>query len=578
MHDINLITTIAFGLLAALVCGLLAKRVGLSPIIGYLVAGIIVGPFTPGFVGDAGLAKQLAEIGVILLMFGVGLHFHLDDLLAVRSIAVPGALGQSIAATLVAMVVAIAVGWSWQSGIVLGIAVSVASTVVLLRVLMDHNMVETTEGRVAVGWLVVEDIITVVVLVMLPALAVKEGIDTAEVGGGLLALAKSVGLAVGKMAILGVIVVVAGAKFVPWLLLRVARLRSRELFTLTVLVMAMAIATLGYTVFGASMALGAFLAGMVVGQSKVSHQAAADALPMRDAFAVLFFVSVGMLFDWRTVLHEPGLVLGLIFVILVVKPVVALVIVLVGGHSLRTGLTVAGGLAQVGEFSFIVADVAKVFKIMPDAGQHALVAGAIISISLNPWMFRSLLALEPWVQKHPRLSQWLNRSVAARGQKANHAEVSHPPFSAAPRVIIIGFGPVGRTVMRRVEELKLEPFVIDMNVDTVLALQTEKKHALYGDATHADILDQAGVKKAAYLVVSMPDSNLGLAVLTKARELNPRIKVLLRSRYVGEGNMLQEAGADAVCYDEAESATALAVVLGAHIKAGTHREDPATAG
>lgn len=575
MHDINLITTIAFGLLAALVCGLLAKRAGLAPIIGYLVAGIIVGPFTPGFVGDAGLAKQLAEIGVILLMFGVGLHFHLDDLLAVRSIAVPGAIGQSVAATLVAMLVTIAVGWDWQSGIVLGIAVSVASTVVLLRVLMDHNMIETTEGRVAVGWLVVEDIITVIVLVMLPALAVKEGIEAAEVGGGLLALAKSVGIAVGKMAILGVIVVVAGAKFVPWLLLRVARLRSRELFTLTVLVMAMAIATLGYTVFGASMALGAFLAGMVVGQTKVSHQAAADALPMRDAFAVLFFVSVGMLFDWRAVLHEPGLVIGLTFVILIVKPIVALVIVLVSGHSLRTGLTVAAGLAQIGEFSFIVADVAKVLKIMPDAGQHALVASAIISISLNPWMFRALLAVEPWVQKHPRLSQWLNRPVAARGLKANEAEVSQPPFAAAPRVIIVGFGPVGRTVIRRVEELKLEPFVIDMNVDTVLALQAEKKHALYGDATHSDILRQVGVEKAAYLVVSLPDPKIGLMVLTKARELNPKIKVLLRARYVGEGNMLQEAGADAVCYDEAESATALALVLGAHIKAGTHRENAA---
>jgi len=212
---------------------------------------------------------------------------------------------------------------------------------------------------------------------------------------------------------------------------------------------------------------------------------------------------------------------------------------------------------------------------MPPAGQHALVAGAIISISLNPWMFRRLLALEPWVQKHPRLSQWLNRSVASRGKKANLAEVSRPPFAAAPRVIVVGFGPVGRTVIRRVEELKLEPFVIDMNVDTVLALQNEKKHALYGDATHSDILRQAGVEKAAYLVVSLPDSKIGLAVLTKARELNPKIKVLLRARYVGEGDMLQEAGADAVCYDEAESATALALVLGAHIKAGTHREDSA---
>lgn len=565
MHDINLITTIAFGLLAALICGLLAKRVGLSPIIGYLIAGIIVGPYTPGFVGDSGLAKQLAEIGVILLMFGVGLHFHLDDLLAVRSIAIPGALGQSALATLFALGVTMAIGWDWQTGLVIGIAVSVASTVVLLRLLEDHNMVEATEGRVAVGWLVVEDIITVLVLVLLPALVVKEAVAGEAATGGMTIL-KTAGWAVLKMAVLGAIVVVLGAKFVPWLLLRVARLRSRELFTLTVLVMAMAIATLGYTVFGASMALGAFLAGMVVGQSKVSSQAAADALPMRDAFAVLFFVSVGMLFDWHTVLDEPWLVIGLTFVIMIVKPIAALVIVLVSGHSLRTGLTVAAGLAQIGEFSFIVADTATSLKILPDTGHHALVAGAIISISLNPWMFRRLMALEPWVKKHPRLNALLNRPVSKRGEKANQAESGHPVAGTAPGAIIVGFGPVGRTVMRRVEELGVEPLVIDMNVDTVLSLQAEGKHALFGDATHTDILVKAGVKTASYLVVSLPDSKIGLSVLTKARELNPHIKVLVRARYVGEGKMLQEAGADAVCYDEAESATALSVVLGAHIK------------
>ncbi len=558
MHDISLITTIAFGLTAALVLGLLAKRVGLSPIVGYLVAGMVVGPFTPGFVGDVNLAKQLAEIGVILLMFGVGLHFHVDDLMAVRSIAIRGAVGQSAATTLLGCALAVAAGWTFSSGLVLGVAVSVASTVVLLRVLMDHNMVETTEGRVAVGWLVVEDIFTVIVLVVLPALAVPDG----GAGGGWSVL-QSAGIAVGKMAVLGAIVVVAGAKFVPWLLLRVARLRSRELFTLAVLVIALAVATLGYTVFGASMALGAFLAGMVVGQSKVSHQAAADALPMRDAFAVLFFVSVGMLFDWRTVLQAPWLIAGLTALVLVVKPLAALAIVLVSGHSLRTALTVAAGLAQVGEFSFIVADTADKFGLMPPAGHHAIVAAAILSISLNPWMFRWTLGLEAWVKRHPALNRVTNRAVLARAKAANRHEARQ---EAAPAVIVVGFGPVGRAVVRRVEELKLGATVIDMNIDAVLALQAQKKHALFGDAAHGDILVQAGVTRASYLVVTLPDAAAGLAIVTKARELNPSIKILVRSRYVGGGEMLQEAGAEVVCYDEAEVATALTVVLKAHIK------------
>jgi monovalent cation:H+ antiporter-2, CPA2 family len=560
VHDINLITTIAFGLTAALVCGLVAKRCGLSPIVGYLVAGMVVGPYTPGFVGDVALGKQLAEIGVILLMFGVGLHFHLDDLLAVRSIAIPGALGQSLVATLCGLGVAVWLGWSVNAGIVLGVAVAVASTVVLIRVVTDHGLIETTEGRVAVGWLVVEDIITVLVLVLLPALAVGGVAD----GSSLWATA---GLAVGKLALLGAVMAFAGARFVPWLLLRVARLRSSELFTLTVLVIALAVATIGYIAFGASMALGAFLAGMVVGQSKLSHQAAADALPMRDAFAVLFFVSVGMLFDWRAVLHAPLLLAALLGIVLVVKPLIALVIVLTGGHSLRTALVVAAGLAQIGEFSFILAESAGSLKLMPAEGHHALVACAILSISLNPWLFKRVLALEPWLQKHPWLVEHLNRRVGELGKKVNAAEAARPAPADVRRVIIVGYGPVGRTVQRRVVEYGLESIVIDLNVDTVLALQAERRHALYGDATRLEILREAGVEKAEYLVVSLPMAAASLAVLTAARELNPRIKTLVRARYQADGGMLEKAGADAVCYDEAESATALAVVLKAYLKA-----------
>ena len=561
MHDINLITTVAFGLLAALIFGLLAKRVGLSPIVGYLIAGIVVGPHTPGFVGDVALGKQLAEIGVILLMFGVGLHFHLEDLMAVKGIAIPGALGQSAVATLCGLGLAIAAGWSVGGGTVVGIAAAVASTVVLLRALSDHGLIETAEGRVAVGWLVVEDIITVLVLVLLPAFAVSGAAGGTSVWA-------TAGIAVLKLGALCATMALVGAKFVPWLLLRVARLKARELFTLTVLVIAMAVAVLGYTAFGASMALGAFLAGMVVAQSKVSQQAAADALPMRDAFAVLFFVSVGMLFDFRQIVEEPGMILGLLVVVLIVKPVVALAIVLVSGHSLRTGLTVAGGLAQIGEFSFILAESAKALGLMPEAGHHALVACAIVSISVNPWLFERLLSLEPWLKTKPRVMAVINRRVEALGRGANEAEAARSAAKQIERVIIVGYGPVGRTVARRAEEYGLEPVVIDLNIDTVLALQAAGKRSLYGDASHADILREAGIERAPYLVISMPDPVAGLAVLTAARELNPRIKVLARVRYLAGGGALEQAGADAVCYDEVEAATALGVVLRAHLKAG----------
>ena len=565
VHDITLITTVAFGLTAALVCGLIAKRIGLSPIVGYLIAGFLVGPNTPGFIADPELAKQLAEIGVILLMFGVGLHFHLDDLLAVRSIAIPGALGQSAAATLCGLGVAVFAGWSLGGGTVLGIAVSVASTVVLLRVLMDHSLVETPEGRVAVGWLVVEDIITVLVIVLLPAFAASSG-ENGEGGGNIWATA---GIAVLKLVALGAVMAIVGARFVPWLLLRVARLKSRELFTLTVLVIAMAVATIGYVSFGASMALGAFLAGMVVGQSKVSHQAAADALPMRDAFAVLFFVSVGMLFDARALLHAPWLVGGLLVVVLVVKPLVALGIVLVTGHSLRTGLVVAGGLAQIGEFSFILAELAHTLDLMPTEGHHALVACAIVSISINPWLFQRMLTLEPWLKKHqPRLHAFLNRRVDALGEATNRAALAQMAKNDKPsRILIVGYGPVGRTIAKRAAEFGLETLVIDINIDTVLALQAEGKRALYGDATRSTILRDAGIAQASYLVVSLPDTATSVAVLGVATELNPRLMMFARARYVAEGGALEQAGASAVCYDEAEAATAMAVVLRAHLKA-----------
>lgn len=554
MHDISLITTIALGLTAALIFGMLAKRFGMTPIVGYLIAGIAIGPDTPGFVGDAKIAGQLAEIGVILLMFGVGMHFSLKDLAAVRAIAIPGALGQSAAATLACAGLAVAFGWSWQSGLILGIAVSVASTVVLLRGLMDHGAVETPEGRAAVGWLVVEDIITVLILVLLPALAASGNGE----GGGGAGLWQALGLAVVKLAALTAIVLLAGAKFVPWLLLRVARLRSRELFTLSVLVMALAIATVSYVGFGASMALGAFLGGMVVGQSQVSDQADSDILPMRNAFSVLFFVAVGMLFNWRILVESPGLVIGVVAIILIVKPIAAMLIVLLGGHSLKTALTVAGGLAQIGEFSFIVGEMAKSLGLIPGAGHDVLVAGAIISISLNPLIFRRTLALEPWLMNHPLLAKWLAAREAKLGARVNELTAQR---TEDPGAIVVGYGPVGQTVTRLLSEFGINPMIIDTNVDAVLELQQRGQQAIYGDASRSNILHAAGITSSAYLVVTVPKAEMTLRIIQAAREAAPLVRILARAEYINQHDSFAQAGAAIIRDDEAESAAALAEAL-----------------
>jgi CPA2 family monovalent cation:H+ antiporter-2 len=549
MHDISLITTIALALSAALPFGLLAKRIGLSPIVGYLVAGVTIGPYTPGFVGDAKIAAQLAEIGVILLMFGVGLHFSLKELIAVQSIALPGALGQSTAATLGCMGVAMAAGWTWQSGLILGMAVSVASTVVLLRALMDHGNVDSPEGHAAIGWLVVEDLITVLVIVILPPLAG---------GGGGAGVWQSVGLAALKIVVLTAIVLLGGARLVPWLLLRVARLRSQELFTLAILVMAVCVATVSYVAFGASMALGAFLGGMVVGQSKVSEQAAADVLPMRNLFSVLFFVAVGMLFDYRTVLESPLLMAGVLAIILLVKPLVALLIVVVGGNSLRTGLTVAGGLAQIGEFSFILGEIASRLGLIPAVGSNVLIGAAIISITLNPFIFRRALALEPWVMRRPKLANWLAGRSEKRGARANKAMAEKGVDAGA---IVVGYGPVGQTVTRLLTEFGINPVIVEMNVDAVLDLQGRGTTAIYGDASRHDILSSAGITSSAYLIVTVPQAEVSLRIIQAARELAPLVRIIARAEYIKLHEAYTHAGVAITRFDELESAAALAEAL-----------------
>jgi len=564
VHDLPLITTIAAAFTAALVLGLLTHRLRLSPIVGYLIAGVLIGPHTPGFVGDVGLAMQLAEVGVILLMFGVGLHFRLKDLMAVRRVAVPGALGQSAVATVLGMVLAVAFGMSLKGGMVLGMAMAVASTVVLVRVLTDNKMLDTSHGHVAVGWLIVEDILTVVLLVLIPAMgtaaagAAEAAHGHAHAGEGQPVWLELL-LAVGKLAVLVAVLLLAGSKVIPWLMVQVARLRSRELFTLTVLVMAVAIATGSYYLFGASMALGAFLAGMVVGQSPVSHQAAADALPLRDAFAVLFFVAVGMLFDPRFLIEHPWLLLGGLGIIMIGKPLAALTIVALIGYPVRTGLTVALALAQIGEFSFILSALGRDYGLIDQTGHNLLVACAIVSITLNPMLFRAMDPLEAALKRRPRLWRWLNRRVQAR-RDAGNAEVDHWLQQAEhPRslAVVLGYGPVGRTVDTILRENGMETVVVDLNMDTVQALRAEGRAAIYGDAYNIEVLAQA-VGRASHLVITLPHGVNRNPVITAAKLINPEIHVLVRAHYLGERADLMQAGADAACYEEAEAAIALA--------------------
>lgn len=571
MHDLSLISTIAAGFTAAWLLGLLTQWLKMSPIVGYLLAGVIIGPHTPGFVGDQAIANQLAEVGVILLMFGVGLHFRLKDLLAVRKVAVPGAIVQSLCATIAAMFFFRGFGMSYSTGAVIGMAMAVASTVVLMRVLMDAGSLSTREGHVAVGWLIVEDIFTVILLVIIPVLG------TAPAGGphapaGDISLWASLATALGKLALLGIIVLWAGSRVIPALLVRVAKLRSRELFTLTVLVFSIAVAAASYFFFGASMALGAFLAGMVVAQSPVSNQAAADALPMRDAFAVLFFVSVGMLFDPSYLMREPMIILAGLGVILIVKPLAALAIIAVLGHSARTALTVALGLAQIGEFSFILSELARRYQLMPDEGHNVLVASAILSISLNPFLFRQLPAIEAWLRRRPVLWKLLN----ARAEKRLARETTLPAqpatrASTKRRAILIGYGPVGRTIHHVLEESGLDVVIVDMNMDTISTLRGQGTFAIYGDASNGRILEEAGLATASHLVVTVPDGSQRAAIITAARALNPSVRMVVRARYLGERAELERHGVSEVVFEEAEAAVAMARLV--MNTSGLHRDE-----
>ncbi|GFO63378.1 cation:proton antiporter [Geomonas paludis] len=542
MHDLNLIMTVTGGFVAALCFGYLAHRIGLSSIVGFLLAGIAVGPYTPGFVADRHMAEQFAEIGVILLMFGVGLQFHFKELLEVRRAAVPGALGQSAVATLLSAAVAIGLGWSWPAAIIFGLAVSVASTVVLLRVLVDNNELHTPAGHIAVGWLVVEDLLTVFLLVILPVLFGPQA------SGG--SLPAAVGLALVKIALLIVVTFWGGGKVIPRILEHVAETHSRELFTLTVLVLALGIAVASAKFFGVSMALGAFLAGMVVKQSDFSFRAATEALPMRDAFAVLFFVSVGMLFDPAHLMQQPGLVLTVLAIIVIGKPLAAVVIMSALGYAPRVALSVAFALAQIGEFSFILASVGRDLGVLEQSGANTLVAAAIISISLNPLLYRTIPFLERQT-KGTRLWQWLE--ARSRPDYAG-ARVEGATFTSSDRAIVVGYGPTGKTLARLLTENGIEPFVVEMNLHTVRQLQQEGIGALYGDVTLKETLEAAGIEQAVALVLTSAGMQGEEEVIRLARQLNPQLRILARTSYLRDMPTLYRAGANAVFSGEGEIA------------------------
>jgi CPA2 family monovalent cation:H+ antiporter-2 len=559
-HELPLITTIAAAFTAAWILGLITQRLRLSPIVGYLLAGVVIGPYTPGFVGDVKIAQQLSEIGVILLMFGVGLHFHLGDLLAVRKVAVPGAYGQSVVATTLGVAVALAFGWSFKSGLVLGMAMAVASTVVLIRVLTDNKMLDSPHGHVAVGWLIVEDIFTVIILVLIPVMGNDPQAPAGSGGAGQFWAALAIALL--KLAALVAILLLGGAKVIPWVMVRVARLRSRELFTLTVLVVTLAVATGAYFVFGASMALGAFLAGMVVGQSPVSQQAAADALPLRDAFAVLFFASVGMLFDPRFIIDHPGLMAAGLAIVMIGKPLAALIIVALIGYPARTALVVALGLAQIGEFSFIISDLARSPKInLLDNVAHSLLVGtAIISITLNPILFKQLPRLEALLQRWPALWRFMNRRATQRGFEMNEAAGKALEQGTTPVAVVLGYGPVGRSVDALLRDRGVETVVVDLNMDTIQALTRQGRPAIYGDAYNIEVMHQA-MARATHMVITLPHSANRNPLIAAAKLINPEIQIFVRAHAIAEREDLTQVGADAACYEEVEVAVALAKLV-----------------
>jgi CPA2 family monovalent cation:H+ antiporter-2 len=554
-HDTTLLTTLGAAFVLAFGFGYLAAMARLPPLVGYLVAGMAMGPYTPGFVGDVALAQQLAEVGVILLMFGVGLHFSVRDLLAVRGVAIPGAIGQIVTATLIGALLAHVWGWSLPAGLTFGLALSVASTVVLLRALERQGKLESAEGRIAVGWLIVEDLATVLALVLLPALAetfggAGAGADGPAVAGTDVWLALAV--TVGKVAMFIVAAMVVGTRVVPWVLERIARTGSRELFTLAVLALALGIAFGSAALFDVSFALGAFFAGAVLSESELSQRAAEDSLPLQDAFAVLFFVSVGMLFDPSIVVREPLAVLGVVLVVVLGKSLAAFAIVLLFRYPVGTALIVSASLAQIGEFSFILAALGIALNLMPAEARDLVLAGALISITLNPFVFAAIPGLERWLRARPRLLALLER-------RSMHAATVSASAASAVRnhAILIGHGRVGGTITPVLQQEALPYVVIERDRRRFDALRAQGVSVVFGDASVPGVLEQAGVATARLLIVATPDSFIARRAVELAREHNPAIDIVVRTHSHEEMERLRAEHAGRIIMGEQELARAM---------------------
>lgn len=546
-HNITLITTLAVGFGLALILGFIAERLKIPALVGYLLAGIVLGPYTPGFVADVGIAAQLSEIGVMLLMFGVGLHFTLNDLLAVKRIALPGAIVQMAVATALGMALASGWGWSLGAGLVFGLSLSCASTVVLLKGLESRGLLETMNGRIAVGWLIVEDLVTVLILVLLPSFAEILGTTTEPIDGAP-PLWLTIGLTLLQVAAFIALMLVVGRRVLPWLLWQVASTGSRELFTLTVVTSAISIAYGAAELFGVSFALGAFFAGMIMRESKFSHRAAEESLPLRDAFAVLFFVSVGMMFDPNVLIEEPARVVSVVAIIIVGKSIAAMLLVLAFRYPLNSALTVAASLGQIGEFSFILAGLGLSLGLMPAEGLSLVLAGALISIAFNPIAFAAIVPISNWVLKHSEL---------ARRYERRDAPFSELPMSTERKylegqVVLVGYGRVGQRIANALSDQDIPYVVAEQNRERVQELREQGVAAVSGNATEPSVLIQAHIADAAMLVIAASDPLNVRQIVEIARTLNPNIEVVLRTRSEDELKLLREDKIGTVFFSEEE--------------------------
>ncbi|MCE3233350.1 MAG: sodium:proton antiporter [Rickettsiaceae bacterium] len=522
IEETPLISTVVMGISAAFVGGMITSKLRLSPIVGYLLAGIVIGPHTPGFVGDSKLATQLAEIGIVLLMFGVGLHFSLKDLMAVKKIALPGAVVQIATATALGAWVAHYWGWSLESGLLFGLALSVASTVVLLRSLEERNALHSINGHIAVGWLIVEDLAIVLALVLIPALAPGVGGEASGTSEGdfLLPLL----MALGKIALFVAFMFVVGKRVLPWILQTVADTKSRELFTLSVFVVAVGVAFGAAHLFGISFALGAFFAGMMIKESDLSHEVTEKAMPFQDAFAVLFFVSVGMLFNPMILVEQPWHVLATALIIMFGKSIAAFVIVLMFRYPAKTAFTISASLAQIGEFSFILGTLGLTYGLLSHEANSLILAGALLSITLNPMLFNLTDRLRIYCSHNPRFKRWMEKD------SSDLCHLSGGERTALKNlVILVGYGRVGRHLSKKMEASNIDFVVVDQNHEVVESIRQSGKHALVGDATHRETLQEAAIDKASALVVAVPNPYEARRIVGIARDMKPDISILARA-------------------------------------------------